>query len=466
VKRWITILALTVGTQRVWAAPNIAGVSASTAISNMGLFNISGSGLGIGPTSGKPAYWWPGNSKDINPSDLGRNTVWDGTLSVSYISSEPATGSSYITAAIGGTWFYWGTGSRGLYTHEIQMALSPAGTQFEIFCLRRHDWDLAGFNVKLLRSEIQTNDWIHEGDDANGVLRFYNEGNVFPDCAAGSNQFSCTSGGDTSEIPPSTWLASNYYWIHGDQTTCGSGAGDGKWSYISNGVLIQYGDYFRNCARDQSSMKLQYAPVHASPSPGSVMDYFTQIYGDDSTYMIWGSSANSNGTCTTITTGTYIEPQIPYAWKSDGSSISARINLGGIDTTYGLCVTVRVDSTTQSNTFLMSQTGTQLGAVLSGVTVSSFTATWTSAGASNYSVAMSSFSDFSTPISSGNLAGVTSGYIGLNPSTTYYFEVKVSTEGSYNGAVSTATLPQPAAVIPFYLYNTKPNLSGVAILRR
>lgn len=84
---------------------------------------------------------------------------------------------------------------------------------------------------------------------------------------------------------------------------------------------------------------------------------------------------------------------------------------------------------------------TNLNASFSGVTSSSLTASWSTISGNNYSVAMSSFSNFSTLISSGNLATATSGYIGLNPSTTYYFEVKLSTEGSYNSAISTATLP-------------------------
>lgn len=83
---------------------------------------------------------------------------------------------------------------------------------------------------------------------------------------------------------------------------------------------------------------------------------------------------------------------------------------------------------------------TNLSPAVTGVTTSSFSVSYTSAGP-QYQVAMATSNDFATPLSSGILTIQTTTYIGLNSNTTYWFEVKVATEGdsSYTN-VSTMTL--------------------------
>ena len=76
---------------------------------------------------------------------------------------------------------------------------------------------------------------------------------------------------------------------------------------------------------------------------------------------------------------------------------------------------------------------------IGGVTKSSFTTTWTGVGAVNYITVMDDNGDFSSVISSGSIAGATSGYINLNEGVTYYFKVKVASEPDcgYTTAIST-----------------------------
>ena len=89
-----------------------------------------------------------------------------------------------------------------------------------------------------------------------------------------------------------------------------------------------------------------------------------------------------------------------------------------------------------------------------GVTKSSFTVTWTNIGGSaQYQTSMDDNSDFSSYLSSGVIASPTSGYINLSEGVTYYFKVKVSTEGdcSYTTAIST-----------WFRFNPQTNLNAVA----
>lgn len=87
---------------------------------------------------------------------------------------------------------------------------------------------------------------------------------------------------------------------------------------------------------------------------------------------------------------------------------------------------------------------TDLSAAISSVTNSSFTAIWTDSSAT-HSVAMASDVDFTNILSSGNLTGGTSGYIGLQANTQYWFKVKVATDCDYNSSVTETTLSNPAA---------------------
>ncbi len=102
---------------------------------------------------------------------------------------------------------------------------------------------------------------------------------------------------------------------------------------------------------------------------------------------------------------------------------------------------------------------TALSPAFSGVTLSSLTVSWTSVSGSNYNAVISTDSSFVVSLSSSLLLGLnTTGYSGLSSAVTYYFKVKISTEGdsAYTSpAISTVTLSTTT------ITNLNPAFSGV-----
>lgn len=84
------------------------------------------------------------------------------------------------------------------------------------------------------------------------------------------------------------------------------------------------------------------------------------------------------------------------------------------------------------------EASTHLNALFSSGSDTGLGVTWDAVASANYAVSFSSKSDFSVLLASGALGANTTAYSGLDAlSTTYYFRVKLSTEGIYNVAIST-----------------------------
>ena len=439
-KRWLITLIFFASPGLLLAAPTInTAVASNTA--NGTQITVQGSNFGTKPNGVKANSVWVEGQPTRNPHSLySRNTSWSSIAGEIASISSGVDHSGNNNRQLGLDFRFCSIASN--FNYYLEVAVAAGSTIWSQVDRYRTFPDTDPMNNKTWRG------WSSGYSIPDFVQSYCKDPGGGPSgCGDQSNRcFTETAGsiwdesyqGDFPAVDE--WEVNTYEWRKGVDESVDDGVADGYWKNVRNGVVNQFGDDLVNGPAEIELWWIVQEFTGSGTCPGAgEYEYMKNIYFDDSLSAIFISSRNSNGTCTAITDGTFIRPAFPFGWAA--SSASAYNNNWNVDVTYGMCVTLRDSAGDLSNTIAVTGGGTQLGTVLSGVTSSSFTATWTTAGGSQYAVAMSSFSNFSVPLSSGVLAGVTTGYTGLNPSTTYFFEVKVSTEGSYNSAVSTATLP-------------------------
>lgn len=175
------------------------------------------------------------------------------------------------------------------------------------------------------------------------------------------------------------------------------------------------------------------------PSPDSSDDAPNEWWMSDLHVQVNGLNLVELSTCSTYNTGCTPEPQPITDWQS--GTIRFIVRPRSLTGTVYAFVT---DETGSVNSTGIQMTGTSNTTALApysfGVTSSSAALQWTSVGAASYQAVFDDNSDFTSPVSSGILAGNATMYSGLNPGTTYSFQVKISTEddASY-GTHSTET---------------------------
>ena len=109
--------------------------------------------------------------------------------------------------------------------------------------------------------------------------------------------------------------------------------------------------------------------------------------------------------------------------------------------------------------------GTLLSPTFTTVAISSLVLNWQPVAGTNYNAILSNNSSFSSNVSSGILAANTTTYGSLSGGTTYYFQVKLSTESeaAYSiNRISTATLSAPAPSVPTGFSGTALGVSSIS----
>ena len=431
--------------QQAEAAPNITSVT-STGSAQAAQLTITGSGFGTKPGGAKPVHVWLEGSTSRNPhSGYSRDTTWnDISGQISPVSSGVVHGGvtnmqlkvNLDLCSISNNFNYY-----------FEASITAGSTVFSMIDRYRTWSDVDPQNNKTFRGGTGSGSGIPDF-----VQSYCKDTDGVPvGCGGGSQDHSnrcfTENGGTIWDLSyqgsfPSvdSWEVNSHEWRKGNDTSTDDGLADGYWRNVRNNVLNQYGSSLPNGAGTQNvwwPFLVEFTGSGTCPADGEA-EYWKNLYFDDSLSAVFISSAGAGGTCTFDSTRTFIRPAVPTAWADD--SITAFNNIFQVATANGLCVTMRDQYGFYSNTVLLNATGnTSLGSFFSGATSSSMTIRWPAVGNATYNHVFDDNSDFSSPISSGLLSGQTTTFTSLNPGTTYFSQVKISTETDYNSSISSLT---------------------------
>ena len=168
-----------------------------------------------------------------------------------------------------------------------------------------------------------------------------------------------------------------------------------------------------------------------------------------------GQNSNPVGTALMVSTGTdgFFGTQLSSVSTVSGASTVLVITGLSPNASYGLQAGARdasAGSSTQSLIVAVSTVTnpivTSLSPQFASVMASSFTVNWNSVSGASYNTVLSSSSNFSLIASSALYSQAATSYVNLSASVTYYFRVKISTEGD----ISTRRRQSPPSHFPLW----------------
>lgn len=400
-----------------------AATGVSTGTSNMSVLTITdgSNGLGAGPPEGGKTYLWADfESGSINPSSLGQITSWVATDRLSLNTTD-----QQFTGSVAMSKFTWNYGAGDISgSFEIGVGISTVS----MYGARRFTASL-GSNQKVFR--------LNGNIGYDYVMSSISGGGSFNECD--TNQ----GFGPGFSMPANRELNQWFLWAHGsdyDNNCGGDHQGDGLFVALQNGTTIQNRKTICNCDQNLDEVRLfdNFTDSEASgPTDGS------SVYQDNFFLALsyWRVTVSSDNFRNEF-------PVITSAWSS--GQIDGRMHTGRIPD--GAAIQYRVyGGQNQVITQSSVTTGvgqTSLSPYFEGTTSSSVTVKNTGVGAASYQQVMCADSGCSTVISSGISTNGTTTYTSLNPGTTYFYKVKISTEddAAYNSAISTVTYSSRIAV--------------------
>gem|GEM_PF-3494776 len=243
----------------------------------------------------------------------------------------------------------------------------------------------------------------------------------------------------------------NYSWSAASGTITGAGASVTWTAPAAAGgytVAVIVSDGKGGSAAYQTAVAVQ---AIAAPSLTALNPAFSAVYVSSvaaSWTAIPGATyvavlASDSGYGSVVSSGTQTANTAAYAGLSPNAGYYFEVKLS--TETNAAYAANRISTATASAPPAM----TALNPAFSAVYVSSVAAGWTAVQGATYVVVLASDSGYGSIISSGTLTGNTTAYSGLSPTTSYYFEVKLSTETDavYSlNRVSTATAAVPPAL--------------------
>lgn len=358
-KYWQSLLICLI-TGPAFAAPTITAVIASNT-ANGTQINVQGSDFGTKPNGVKVNRAWVEGQPTRNPHPLySRNAAWASVAGeIASISSGMIHGGNN-NRQLGLDFRFCSIASNFNYYLEVDV---PAGSTI---------W-----------AQVDRYRTFPDTDPMNNkTFRGWTSGYVIPDfvqsycydppggasgCGDESNRcFTETSDqiwdesfqGDFPAVD--AWDVNTYEWRKGVDESVDDGLADGYWKNVRNGVVNQFGDDLVNDTGLISLWWIVQEFTGSGTCPGTgEYEYMKNIYFDDSLSAVLVSARNANGTCTAIDDSTFIRPAFPFGWSA--SSVTAYNNNWNVDTTHGMCVTLRDSAGTLSNTFAATAEGSGSG---------------------------------------------------------------------------------------------------------
>ena len=426
---FLVISFLAISQYAVAADPVITSFAASSApVSRMGGFSIVVSNHG---TKADPKLLiWADFEGSVNPSSLGQRTSWDGNQGMVYVTSHSAQSPDGTGGLAKGAW----NGCTGLGGLALGFTIDKGSPYF----------------TKLTISYDQYDTYAIESD-----WNYKNVPRIDP-AGAGGNDFvcselaldspACLNEAKTGNVNYGTGLVQfhnhqNQWWSHG--TVQGGDTSDGVFLREINARVAMNDSDYNNGAADLTRLFLENFASDGATCP-SDSDYMLldNVAIDDTWSSVWIT------TTATWAASTYKYRQVTTAWDTGISGLFSVPSTEIGKTLYGYVMNSSRE-VNASGAVVGSGVGqTSLSPFISGVTSSSMTIRWTTVGAANYQFVIGDNSNFASPISSGIMSGGTTTHLSLDAGTTYYGQVKISTE-SDSSYQSVSTYTYRTGLAPF-----------------